>query len=159
MELPGKGKELPLFWGPRALLQLSGTNHIPTASQTQTALAETGSSAPWPGGPPRIWRGYQSTCAGPASTSQTRSTEVGYRSSQGSLGGSRPWSGAERQGGAVLLAALLPIEPAPLSTYPTSSQPGPASATLSRVSDKGIFSGFLNVAFPCLFFSNSITEI
>ena len=51
MELPGKGKELPLFWGPRALLQLSCTNHIPTASQTQTALAETGSSAPWPGGP------------------------------------------------------------------------------------------------------------
>lgn len=124
MELPGKGKELPLFWGPRALLQLSCTNHIPTASQTQTALAETGSSAPWPGGPPRTWRGYQSTCAGPASTSQTRSTEVGYRSSQGSLGGSRPWSGAERQGGAVLLAAALPIEPAPLSTYPTSSQPG-----------------------------------
>ena len=59
----------------------------------------------------------------------------------------------------MLLAALLPTEPAPLSTYPTGSRPGPASATLSHVSGEWIVPGFLSVAFPCPFFSNSITEI
>ena len=59
----------------------------------------------------------------------------------------------------MLLAALLPTEPATLSTYPTGSRPGPASATVSHVSGERIFPGFLSVAFPCPFFSNSITKI
>lgn len=73
--LPGRAPGMSALWG-RGSSTASVTNHIP-AARIQTALTGTGSSARLPGVSPRTWRGYRSTCAPPASTSPTRSTQVG----------------------------------------------------------------------------------
>lgn len=70
--LPG----MSAFWG-RGSSTASVINHIPAASWIQIVLTGTGSSVRLPGVSLRTWRGYWSTCAPPASTSPTQSTQVG----------------------------------------------------------------------------------